>query len=189
MEETPMKTLLLLILAALPLAAATITTPGLWEASALYQNSRVTIQVSWDGNRYSMQETGGVGEAYRFGLLGFSGATSDAHRLTLLFNAPGEYSVFLRRLESFIPPGLGYLPYGHLYGGEWPEDIPRFLGCDDPWFIAQQEHWKALNCDGNCSKISNSSPDTTTPTGEEVPEPATLALVAAALLAFSRRLR
>jgi len=180
---------LLLILAALPLAAATITTPGLWEASALYQNSRVTIQVSWDGTRYSMQETGGVGEAYRFGLLGFSGATSDAHRLTLLFNAPGEYSVFLRRLESFIPPGLGYLPYGHLYGGEWPEDIPRFLGCDDPWFIAQQEHWKALNCDGNCSKISNSSPDTTTPTGEEVPEPATLALVAAALLAFSRRLR
>jgi hypothetical protein len=180
---------LLLILAALPLAAATITTPGLWEASALYQNSRVTIQVSWDGNRYSMQETGGVGEAYRFGLLGFSGATSDAHRLNLLFNAPGEYSVFLRRLESFIPPGLGYLPYGHLYGGYWPEDIPRFLGCDDPWFIAQQEHWRLLNCfqNGNCPEIPDSSPDPTTPDGEEVPEPATLALVAAALTLLAVR--
>jgi hypothetical protein len=77
--------------------------------------------------------------------------------------------------------GLGYLRYGHIYGGEWPEDIPRFVGCDDPWFIAQQEHWRLLNCDGNCPGFPDSSPDPTTPAGEEVPEPATLALVAAAL--------
>jgi len=77
--------------------------------------------------------------------------------------------------------GLGYLRYGHIYGGEWPEDIPRFVGCDDPWFISQQEHWRLLNCDGNCPGFPDSSPDPTTPAGEEVPEPATLALVAAAL--------